>query len=252
MTLFLGAGLPESRPWWPLILGTLLIGMNKAGLRGLNLMVLPVFAAWFGGRISTAVVLPLLLAGDICAVFHYRSSVDRQALLRLMPAALAGIAAGMLLGRLLPDEFFRYTMGGVLLVCLVPMVHREFSSRRFRLPGHWLAHSFAGFMGGFSSMIGNAATPIMAIYLMAMNLGKSVFIGTGAVFLIVVNAVKVPIHTSVWYTMTADTLGISLRLAPLVIPGFLAGLLIVNRIPEKPYRLLVLAATLAGTLSMFL
>ena len=240
----------EAGQWWPLVLCALLIGMNKAGLRGLNAVVVPVFAAIFGGRTSAAIVLPLLITGDICAIIIYRKTVAFGPLLKLLPATLAGLLAGMFLGRFIPDRVFLLVMAGILLICLILMSYREFAHRDVELPDHWAAHSAAGLLGGFATMIGNAAGPVMAVYLMAMNMKKKVFIGTGAVFFFVVNLIKVPIHLAFWASMDASTLAVSLPLTPLVVLGIGLGFLVVNRIPEKPYRLLVLAATLVATVSM--
>jgi hypothetical protein len=42
-------------------------------------------------------------------------------------------------------------------------------------------------MGGFTTMIGNAAGPVMAVYLLSMRLPKYSFVGTSAWFFLLVN-----------------------------------------------------------------
>ena len=44
------------------------VGLSKAGLAGIGLFHVIVFAFLFGARESTGYVLPLLVVGDICAV----------------------------------------------------------------------------------------------------------------------------------------------------------------------------------------
>lgn len=235
-----------------LALCALTIGGNKAGLRGINIIVIPIFASYFGGRISSSTVLPLLILGDIFSVYIYRKSIEWSYLRQLLPSTLLGLSAGMILGKMVPDEVFMMVMAVFVLICLILMLIKEFSKTGIRLPDHWLAHSSAGFTGGFSTMVGNAAGPIMSLYLLSMNLPKMVFIGTGAVFFFTVNLIKVPVHAFVWKSMTWETLKISLALAPFVLIGLFLGLKLVKKIPERPFRLFIIFGTLVGTIKMFL
>ena len=59
--------------------------------------------------------------------------------------------------------------------------------------GYLSFRSFMGVLGGFATMIANAAGPIAAFYFLAMRLPKYVFIGTTAWFFLVVNIIKVPL-----------------------------------------------------------
>jgi uncharacterized membrane protein YfcA len=187
--------------WTLLVLCALLIGINKAGLRGVNIIAIPIFAGYFGGKTSTAIVLPLLVAGDICAMLVYHSKVSWKYFFKLLPAALVGIIIGMLIGHRIPDQAFRHMIAAFVLLCLVLMLLKEFRGKAFTLPDHMAAHSAAGFTGGLASMAGNAASPILSVYLLSMNLPKEVFIGTGAVFFLVINLLKMPVHLFVWDTM---------------------------------------------------
>ncbi len=246
--------LPEfltTTDWILLASGALLMGMAKSGLNGVNIIAVPVYAALFGGKVSSSIVLPLLLCGDIVAIVAYHKKISWKHYLRLLPAALVGLVAGMLLGQSIPDASFRLIMAVIILVCLILMIIKEFGKRTLAFPDHWAAHSMGGFASGFTTMVGNAAGPIMSMYLLSMNLPKKVFIGTGAVFFLTVNILKVPVHLFAWKTMTPDTLMIDAVLAIFVFAGFFAGLKIVKKIPEKPFRMLIIAATFLGTLKMF-
>ncbi|WP_168203324.1 sulfite exporter TauE/SafE family protein [Oceanispirochaeta crateris] len=238
--------------WIILSLCALTIGGNKAGLRGINIIVIPIFASYFGGKASSSTVLPLLILGDIFSVIIYRKNIKWSYLKQLLPSTLAGLAGGMLLGQLFSDRSFIYVMSFFILFCLILMVYKEFSSKTLILPDHWAAHSIAGFTGGFSSMVGNAAGPIMSLYLLSMNLPKMVFIGTGAVFFFIVNLLKIPVHLFIWKSMSLETLKISLILSPFILLGLFLGLKLVRIIPEKPFRLFIILGTLLGTVKLFL
>ena len=155
------------------------------------------------------------------------------------------------MGQSIPDRAFRYVMGSIIMVCLILMVTKEFSKKELALPDHWAAHSIGGFSGGFTTTVGNAAGPIMALYLLSMNLPKEAFIGTGAMFFLMVNILKMPIHAFAWGTMTAETLKIDVVLFIFVLIGFFVGLKVVKKIPEKPFRIVIMIATLIGTVKMF-
>ena len=249
------AGLPGSlspMQWAVLALGSLLIGMDKAGLRGIAIIAVPLYAGILGARLSTGVILPLLLAGDVCALIIYRRKAAFSYLKKMLPMTLVGIAAGMFLGHVMPDRIFTLFLASIVTLCLVLMAYKEMKGSDLTLPDHWAAHSGAGLLGGLSTMIGNAAGPIMAAYLLALDLPKSVFIGTGAVFFFIVNLIKLPVHIFFWETMGRDTLLLSLSLVPFILAGIGLGFALVRIIPDKPFRYFVLAATAAGTIRLFL
>ena len=236
--------------WSLLILCALLNGISRAGLRGINIIAVPIFAGYFGGKASAGILLPLLISGDIAAMFVYHSKVSWKHVIKLIPAALVGIIVGMLMGHQLPDHIFRLLIAVFVLLCLILMLLKEFRGKTFVLPDHIAAHSTVGFSGGLASMVGNAAGPIMTLYLLSMNLPKEIFIGTGAVFFLVVNLLKLPVHLFVWDTMSVDIFLLDAILIPFVIVGFFGSLKIVRMIPERPFRLFIIFATLAGTIKM--
>jgi uncharacterized membrane protein YfcA len=241
----------SGQDWLILALCALTIGGNKAGLRGISIIVIPIFASYFGGKASSSTVLPLLLLGDLFSVYIYRKSIKWSYLKQLLPSTLLGLTAGMFLGQMVPDRIFIFVMAVFILICLMLMIYKEYSSRNLILPDHWAAHGAAGFTGGISTIMGNAAGPIMALYLLSMNLPKKVFIGTGAVFFFIVNLIKIPIHLFVWESLTWETLKISLFLSPFILLGLFLGLKLVRVIPERPFRMFVILGTLIGTIKLF-
>jgi len=231
--------------------GAYLIGLNKAGFRGVNIVLIPFVASLLGGKTSSSVLLPLLLTGDFYALIVYRKKAELSYLRKMLPPAVAGLAAGMVIGRMVDDRVFTLLIAVFVLVCLILMVYREVFHSGWVLPDHWLAHGTGGFLGGLTTMVGNAAGPIMSAYLLALNLPKEIFIGTGAVFFLVVNLLKIPVHTLVWHSLTRDTLALSACLMPVVLLGTFTGLPLVRRVPEKPFRLIIIIAAAAGAVRLF-
>ena len=100
-------------------------------------------------------------------------------------------------------------------------------------------------------MVGNAAGPIMTLYLFSMGLSKNQFIGTGAWFYFVVNILKIPFHVLFWGTITLETLTVNLIAAPIIIAGGFLGLVLVRKIKEGPYRIFILVMTAAISIRLF-
>lgn len=237
--------------WGLLALCALLIGMDKAGLRGVTIITVPIFAGILGGRLSAGTVLPLLMTGDAVAMLIYRRKAAMGYLKKMLPAAVAGLALGTYVGMRVSDRAFTLIIGSIVGFCLFLMILKEIRGRDVILPDHWAAHSGAGLLGGVTTMMGNAAGPIMAVYLLALNLPKEVFIGTGAVFFFIINILKLPIHIFFWESITGDTMRLTVTLMPVVLLGMAAGFRIVRLIPEKPFRVFVLAGTALGTIRLF-
>ena len=101
-------------------------------------------------------------------------------------------------------------------------------------------------------MIGNAAGPVMAIYLLSMKLPKYSFIGTGAWFFMIINLVKLPLQYFVWKGITLHTLTLNAMMIPVIILGTVIGIVVVKKIPELPFKIaiILLAAVSAVKLLM--
>ena len=85
-------------------------------------------------------------------------------------------------------------------------------------------------------MIGNAAGPVMAIYLLSVKMPKMSFVGTNAWFFLVINYLKLPIQALAWNNISTDSLMLDLCTIPFVLTGGLLGILLVKRLPEKGFR----------------
>lgn len=245
--------LPElSAPEWILVgISALLVGAQKTGIYGVGMIAIPTMAAIFGGRPSAGILLPILIVGDIAAVAYYRRHGDVGALVRLLPWAFAGIGIGVLVGAGIPDRSFRIIMAVVVLVSLVLIVLRERFFREVKVPRKWWFAAPLGLVGGFATMIGNAAGPVMALYLLALQVPKNAYIGTAAWFFLIVNVVKVPFHAAVWGTIDLSTLLVAAVAAPVVLVGGLVGIRVVKHIPERPFRIFVIVVTAATSIRLF-
>jgi uncharacterized protein len=238
--------------WLLAILCAFMIGMAKTGINGLGTLVVPLMAFVFGGLPSSGLVLPMLIMADIFGVAYYHRSANWKTILRVLPWAVVGIVAGMAIGKHISASQFKHLVGILVILSLCVMVWQEIHlARQEETVPHkkWFAVPF-GITGGFSTMIGNAAGPIMGVYLLSMNLLKREFIGTTAWFFFIVNVLKLPLQIWIWHNISFKTLYFNIIMLPAIALGALAGIWFVKYLQESSYRWIILAATLASAIAL--
>lgn len=237
--------------WLILILCAVIVGLAKTGVVGVYHIVVPLLATIFGGKDSTGFLLPILIIADIIAVVWYRRSAEWKHIARVYPAALVGVVFATWVGQLIEDQTFKYLMGMAVLLGLGIMWYMEKRKDQSVPTNRWFGIGL-GLLAGFATMIGNAAGPIMAVYLLAMKLPKNAYIGTVAWFFFLINLTKVPFHLFVWETIRQETLLLGLAMIPAIAIGGFGGIWIVKHIPDKYYRPIVMFATVVSAVLLFL
>ena len=255
MNSFLATVHPDLTPGFFLLflLSALTIGMSKAGLSGLGLVMVPLMALIFGARESTGIILPMLITADIMAVIYYRSHAVWKHILRVMPWAVAGILIALFIGNMINDNQFRLVLLTIVWIMLILMLFNDMSKRRgVEIPENHFFAAIMGIAGGFSTMIGNAAGPVFTLYFLSMHLPKKEFIGTSAWLFLILNTGKLPLQAFVWKNININTLIADMFALPLIISGFMLGFWIVKLLPEKVYRIFVIVTTLATSALLFI
>ena len=222
------------------------IGMAKTGLGGLGMVVVPVMANIFGAKSSTGILLILLILADFFGVRYYHMHADIRQLVKLIPSTIFGILTGVLIGDILSDVDFQFLLGAVIISGALIMVIKV------DIKENNLFSIVVGFLGGFITMIGNAAGPIMSIYFLSMGFDKNKFIGTAAWFFLFVNLLKVPMHVFIWKTIDLNILLFDLSLFPFILVGAVTGVWIVKKIPERPYKIFVIVSVILSTFNLFI
>lgn len=238
--------------WLWLMLCALLIGMAKAGVKGMGMIAVPIMAAVFGGKVSAGLVLPMLSMADIFAVSYYNRHAEWRYIWRLLPAAVLGAGVGIWVGYVVNDEVFKGLIAVIILSSLVLMLLQERTALPSKLVSSWGFASLFGILGGFSTMIGNAAGPLMAVYLLSTRIPKNSFIGTAAWFFLIINLFKFPFHILIWGTITWKSFLIDLAALPAIVLGVFVGIRIVKAISEKAFRHFVIVMTFLISLRLLL
>ena len=233
-----------------LAVGSLLIGISKGGIKGLTSITVLLMADAFGAKLSTGIVLILLCMGDIMAISYYRRNVVWSYVWKLLPAAIVGILVGVWIGDQLDGEAFKRILAWTVILGILLIIWQEYQQLSAALMGHPVVTNIAGFIGGFTTMVGNAAGPVMSIYLLATRLKKNEFIGTAAWFFLFINFFKIPFHIWVWETISWPTIKLNLLALPVIAIGFFIGVKLVKYIPEKAFRYFIIVVTLIGAVKL--
>ncbi len=228
------------------------VGISKSGLAGLSMVHVIVFAHVFGARLSTGVLLPLLIVGDIFAVRALGRHAQWDHIRKLLPASLAGVVIGTGLMSRMSEEAFRPFIGTIILSLTMLQTVRLWRPKWFEsVPrSQWFSISM-GVIAGLTTMVANAAGPVIALYLLAVSLPKDEFVGTSAWFFLVLNICKIPFSVSLGL-IDGWSLLIDAALIPLVWLGLYLGRSIVRRLAQTWFDMLLLVFTGVASIRLLL
>lgn len=232
--------------WWIVILAVFLIGVTKSGFgSGVGLMIVPMTAIAMGhiptrgSEAALGLLLPLLITGDLIAVWQYfhlffaktegQTEVHARAVIRkLLPGTIVGvILGGSLLWAIhsngqLVGAFIRIEIGceSILLVGLHWWrLYRGMQQHLMREP---LRSHLTGGFAAISSTLAHAAGPIIAMYLLPLQLDRQLYVGTCAVYFFILNTAKLPAYYASGQFAHAQ-FSFTARFLPLVIAGAIFG-----------------------------
>jgi uncharacterized membrane protein YfcA len=243
--------LHSNSEWLLILLASFIIGLTKAGLKGVDMLSVTLMAIVFGSKASTGIVLPLLCLADIAAVAYYNRHAEWKHFKKLTPWMVLGIVLGVYLGRDMDEAIFRKIMAIIILLTIVIALVMEYRKSQ-EVPRHPLFVVSTGLAAGFTTMIGNLAGAFSNLYFLAMRVDKNSFIGTAAWIFLIINLVKFPLQVFFWKNITLQSLKIDAMLVPTLAIGFVTGIFIVGKIKDEQYRKVVLILTLAGSILMLL
>ena len=244
--------------WALAVFAALIVGLSKTGVPGIGMLFVAIFANLMPTRQASGFVLPLLICGDLVAVFSYRRHTEWKHLWRLFPWTAAGVGLGALAMGRLDNRQAQLLVGGIILTLVVLHLWRKRAAAPAALAdpaavaeqGAWFAPTI-GVLAGFTTLVANAAGPLMAIYLLAMRLPKLAYVGTSAVFFLLLNLFKVPFMAGLGL-ITVDSLGFNLVLAPAVFAGAWFGRWVLPRVSQAWFERLALLFSAAAGLKLLI
>ncbi len=233
--------------WVAVAFAGFLLGLAKSGIKGIGIIIVVLLAFVFGEKASTGILLPMLITADIMAVIYYNRHANWLYIKKLLPWMVVGVLVGVWVGNDISETLFKRLMALIILFSVLLMFYTEKRKSQV-IPNNQFVATTAGFLAGFTTMIGNLAGPIANIYFLAMRLPKNEFIGTAAWLFFLINLFKLPFHIFVWETVNIKTLVLNSVMVPILVLGFFIGVLIVRQISNLNYRRFILLVTALGGL----
>src|SRR5687767_6405952 len=154
---------PTLLNWFLILLSAFIIGLAKAGIKGIDMMNVTLMAIVFGGKASTGIVLPLLCAADIMAVWYYHRHAQWNHFWKLVPWMAAGILIGVFVGKDLDEIIFRRVMAFIIILTVLIMLFLELK-KSFPVPQNRAFAATMGLTAGFATMLGNLAGAFSNLY----------------------------------------------------------------------------------------
>ncbi len=226
--------------WCFAIIAALGIGVSKSGFAGVSLVHVLVMAHIFGDRLSTGVVLPMLVVGDVCAVLAFKRHAIWKHVARTLPIAFIGVAVGTWLMTIIPATAYKPFIGWTVLILVVLQLWRMWKPAMFEtVPHSWPFAAAMGMLAGITTMMANAAGPVMGLYFLAVGLPKYQLTGTSAWFFLLINVYKIPFSAGLGL-IHANTLLFNAVLVPAIVVGLFLGRWLLAHVPQRLFDGLIL------------
>ncbi|MEH7414921.1 sulfite exporter TauE/SafE family protein [Neobacillus drentensis] len=235
-----------------IMLAGLLSGFGKTtGLNVLGIFTMTLLSLFLPAKEAVGILLPILLMGDLIAVTYYRRTVAWRHLFSLVPWILAGIIIGYFVLMKINNEQLKILLGIMIIGLNLFQVIRDLAGSRMvqALPSSVWFIGLIGILAGFTTMIGNVAGSVMAVYLLAQRLPKNVFVGTGAWFFLFVNVIKVPFYVHLGM-VTSSSMLVDLMVIPGIAIGTFIGIKVLPLIPQQMFKWIILALGTLGAIKL--
>lgn len=220
------------------------LGLSKGGFIGFGLVATPLLALAIPPIQAAAILLPIMLAQDVFSAWSFRHEWDYRTLSVMLPGSLLGVALAWVLASYLNDALVRLAVG---------MVGISFAA------SHWIGLKtktrnsssgvFWGIVAGFTGTLANAGGPPFLVYALSQDLAKMTFVGTMAIFFLVLNATKLVPFFALGQ-LSNENLATSVLFLPLAILANLVAIRLVRRIPSSTFYDVSYGLVLAVSISL--
>ncbi len=214
----------------------IMVGLAKGGFVGaLAMLGVPLMALVISPVQAAGILLPILIAMDVFALWVYRRVYHLANLKILIPAAILGIAIGWLTAAQVSSAHVKIIVG---VIALLFTLDHWIGWRADRANGPNLAKgAFWGAIAGFTSFVSHAGGAPLHMYLLPQRLEPRLFVGTGVIFFTAVNWIKVIPYAALGQLDTTNLMT-SLVLAPLAPLAIFSGAWLVKVVKgDTFYRL---------------
>lgn len=217
----------------------ILVGLAKGGFVGaLAMLGVPLMSLVISPVQAAGILLPILIAMDVFALWAYRGIYHKPNLKILLPAATTGILIGWLTASYVSEGHVRLTVG--IIACLFTIDY-FINWRVANTPGTNVAKGgFWGTIAGFTSFVAHAGGPPVQMYLLPQKLEPRLYVGTCVIFFMVVNWLKVVPYAALGQ-LGFENLATSAVLAPLAPISIFTGAWLVKKLNVETFYKLAYA-----------
>ncbi|RKQ72097.1 hypothetical protein DES40_1434 [Litorimonas taeanensis] len=235
--------------WIAAIFAVLITGVSKGGLGGLGLFAVPIMALTISPVQAAGIMLPILIVMDWVSLWSYRKLWDKLTIIRILPAAILGVALGGVFAGGVNDDIVRILVGVIAVSFPIYAAVKPFLKLTpesapvvYATSGPWFSPMgiMAGIAAGFTSFIAHAGGPPFQAYVMPKNLEKRVYAATAVMFFTVVNLVKLIPYAALGQ-FDATNLKTSAMLIPLAPIGVWIGIWAVKRVNQTVFYRIIYA-----------
>jgi len=206
---------------------------------GSSTVFLPLALLFFEFKSALVLVAFLHVFGNLGRVSFFRHGLDRRLMIRFGLPSVILTLLGAALVAYLPQILLKGILGVFLIIYSALFMWRDDLHLRPTVANSVLGGGLSGFLAG---LIGTGGA-LRGAFLTAFNLPKERYIATAAAIAIAVDLTRIPVYLSqnfldsslYWYLPVLFILAIA---------GSFIGRRILDKIPQKLFRRLVLAAIL--------
>lgn len=204
---------------------------------GSSTILTPIAALVFDVKTALALVGIFHTAGAIVRLIRFRPALDLSFLILFGPPVILTTFLGALLTRAVPSNTLLIILG----FFLVGLVVYEWMHPRFSLPRSRVLEVASGGLAGFLSGLLGAGGALRAASLQAFGMEKEEYAGSSAAIAVASDLTRIPVYITSGYLVGIPFSSI-IGLIALGVLGTIIGFAIIKRVPQRIFRLLVLAA----------
>lgn len=234
--------------WAAAVVASALVGAGKGGIPIVGMLGVPVLSLVISPVAAAGLLLPVYVVSDMFGLYAYRHAFDRRVLAIVLPGAVAGIALGWATARVVPEDAVTALVGAIGLVFAANLLLRRQIAAEPR-PARVGPGLFWGAVTGFTSFVSHSGAPPWQVYTLPLDLSKTVFAGTSTIAFAVINAVKLLPYWHLGQLSPGNLKAAVVLFVPAAL-AVLAGVRLVQRLPERLFFRIVTWALLAISLKL--
>lgn len=202
---------------------------------GSSILFVPIASLFFDFKIILGVTAVFHVFSNLSKIVLFRKGINKQIVIKLGIPAVVFVVLGALLSNYLPQQEMELVLSVFLLMVSIYVV--VYSQRQLQQNNRNLITG--GIASGFVAGLIGTGGAIRGIVLAAFNLEKDLFIATSALIDLGVDSSRAVVYYLNGY-MTAEIVIILPALILISIVGTWIGKRLLNYIPQKQFRYLVI------------